>query len=65
MVGRAQLLNVHSYLSLFDGFIDFWEASARLAEAGEFGLQILYHYGQEFSISPTVISKRNLRLVSP
>jgi len=27
-----------SYLSLFDGFINFWEPSARLAEVGELAL---------------------------
>jgi hypothetical protein len=32
-----------SYLSLFDGFVDLWETSARLAEVGELALQILRH----------------------
>jgi hypothetical protein len=32
-----------SYLSLFDGFVDLWETSARLSEVGELALQILRH----------------------
>ena len=38
----------YSYLGLFDGLIDFWEASLRLVEIGELGFQILWH--QKFAI---------------